>query len=511
MATKFCSYHNEEHILEDFPQKNGKPHGTVCKKARTEKGAQLAEKKKKEKQLAMTQTELELELERDKIMAETTDPKERKRLLDNLKAKRARLRQKEAHIKGTAKKITEKICNGALCNGALLSVDKFSTQQYGNGYQTYCKECVKHNDKQKSNSFKEIDPLTTFKTCKNPECKCENPQPLTKFDLHVNYEFGRNDICKICRAIERSKLNYPPKQMGTKFCTGCKIDHDVSKFHVDKYEKDGLHSCCKKCQNERQRVSYSKYPQAVKLIFNCCKQNAKKRKIQFAITVQDIDTLYKKQNGLCAITGISLTHDYMKERTEDDSHIINKHNMSIDRINNNKGYTPDNIQLVCAIINRLKHTMNSFELMLFSLNVGHNNIKKKAQSLPFMQDVLELIPPITLTTEMKNRIEQKYKYTVSNAKTRNLKVEITQEYLNQLYIAQNGKCAITGKLITCNGSTCDISVDRIDSKKHYVVGNVQLVLDSSNKHKADFTNKELDFWTRSIRKSDIFLSQLLSI
>lgn len=435
------------------------------------------------------------------------NPEEMQRQLNNAKAKRARERQKDAHIKGTAKIITEKVCKGPLCKGAKISVEKFAVQNYGDGYQTNCKECNKVINAQKAESYKDIDLENTTKSCKNKECACENPQPLTEFDKHVNYEFGRNDICKTCRQIERSTLNYPRQESGTKKCSGsCGQTLDVVHFHTDNKNMDGLHSSCKVCHNKSQRMSNSKYTQAINKIFNDCKQNAKKRGIKFAIKSQDIDDLYQKQDGKCAITGTLMTHDYMTERQEDDHHIINPTNMSIDRIHNSGGYTKDNIQLVCAIVNRIKHDMNPFELMFFVTTVGNHSVRKQAMQLGLIQE-----EQIKLTTDMSKRIEQKYKYTYSNAEKRKLNVTVTQEELNELYIKQNGKCAITGQDLTCNKSLCDISIDRIDSNKHYTLDNVQLVLDSANKRKSDLSNTELIKWTNLIRKSPLFLSQLASI
>lgn len=204
------------------------------------------------------------------------------------------------------------------------------------------------------------------------------------------------------------------------------------------------------------------------------------------------------------MTGIQMTHDYMTERKENDPHIINKTNMSIDRIHNSKGYTKNNIQLVCAIVNRIKHDMNPFELMFFVTTVGNHIVRKQASQLGLLKE-----QPIILTNEMSKRIEQKYKYTYSNAEKRKLDVTVTQEELNELYIKQNGKCAITGQVLTCNKSLCDISIDRIDSNKHYTKNNVQLVLDSANQRKADLSNKELENWINLIRKSPLLLSQLI--
>lgn len=40
-------------------------------------------------------------------------------------------------------------------------------------------------------------------------------------------------------------------------------------------------------------------------------------------------------------------------------------NMSIDRIDPNKGYTKDNVQLVCAQVNMMKSDMSLEELYMF--------------------------------------------------------------------------------------------------------------------------------------------------
>lgn len=83
------------------------------------------------------------------------------------------------------------------------------------------------------------------------------------------------------------------------------------------------------------------------------------------ITKDDIDELYKKQNGLCYYTKIPMVTcnhpvDYEK---------IMKNNpraMSIDRIDSSKNYTKDNIALCCRFINYAKNNYSSeqvFEIL----------------------------------------------------------------------------------------------------------------------------------------------------
>lgn len=81
----------------------------------------------------------------------------------------------------------------------------------------------------------------------------------------------------------------------------------------------------------------------------------------------------------------------------------------------------------------------------------------------------------------------------AGAKVRSIKFSITKEYIYKLYRRQGKRCAITGEPIVFtrtrkgwNGA----SLDRIDSTKGYVKGNVQWVLPSVNIIKMDYSMEE---------------------
>jgi hypothetical protein len=69
------------------------------------------------------------------------------------------------------------------------------------------------------------------------------------------------------------------------------------------------------------------------------------------LTKHDCIQLLKEQDYKCALTGIPLTCTLEKGK-------ICKTNASIDRIDPKGTYTKDNIQLVCAVINKLRIDMN---------------------------------------------------------------------------------------------------------------------------------------------------------
>lgn len=73
--------------------------------------------------------------------------------------------------------------------------------------------------------------------------------------------------------------------------------------------------------------------------------HAKTRNIDVHITLQDLDNQWKKQSGVCAISGIPIT--VKKKNTERTS-------ASVDRIDSSQGYTVENIQWVHKDINKIK-------------------------------------------------------------------------------------------------------------------------------------------------------------
>jgi hypothetical protein len=75
-----------------------------------------------------------------------------------------------------------------------------------------------------------------------------------------------------------------------------------------------------------------------------------------------------QQKGLCAISGLPMTHDRSQGKT--------RTNISIDRIDSNKGYEIENVQLVCHIVNTIKSDMTMEELYFWTESI-HKNARRK--------------------------------------------------------------------------------------------------------------------------------------
>jgi hypothetical protein len=94
--------------------------------------------------------------------------------------------------------------------------------------------------------------------------------------------------------------------------------------------------------------------------------------------------------------------------------------------------------------------------------------------------------------EMSGKTVSRIKRT---ARQRNHEYDVSKKYLYDLYIKQNKKCALSKLSIVIGNKPGDekkeitASLDRIDSSKGYIKGNVQWVHKNINRMKSDFDQK----------------------
>ena len=187
----------------------------------------------------------------------------------------------------------------------------------------WCKSCLSHRHNKQF--------MDDFNIC--VEC-AENAKTLK--------EKPKWFVCKICGAERWTK----PFKKGQYICIEC------SKLRRKEYNKNN---------NERLLLyRKQKYVKARALknrqvrVQSCPEQflnyktkdsikRAKSRPEKFGpsnIDTEYVIGIYKKQNGLCALTGIKMTHRFEDLKS-----------MSIDRINPSKGYVKGNVQITCKWAN----------------------------------------------------------------------------------------------------------------------------------------------------------------
>ncbi len=119
-----------------------------------------------------------------------------------------------------------------------------------------------------------------------------------------------------------------------KYCSRlCAIDY--RRKHLDLYKNEGTW----RTQDKAHYLSHLRH-----------KKNGSRK----TLSVNFLVRLWEKQNGLCAITGQTMTHIGNQGRVGT--------NASIDQIKPQGGYTEDNVQLVTCDANRIKGSLSMGEL-----------------------------------------------------------------------------------------------------------------------------------------------------
>ena len=170
--------------------------------------------------------------------------------------------------------------------------------------------------------------------------------------------------------------------MSNKLCTKCNSYISISEFYTSGKKKDGspkYASWCKSCVSEKmksyhkrtwneEKLHYTAYKRTknVRSYIAYLKNKAVKRK-GACISLDELEEIWKKQEGKCALTGWDMTMILGKGN-------INT-NASIDRIDSEKGYLKGNIQFVCRAANVFKSNMKEKDLIELCKAIVDKNVK----------------------------------------------------------------------------------------------------------------------------------------
>jgi len=200
--------------------------------------------------------------------------------------------------------------------------------------------------------------------------KCLEEKSIDNFYAHSKRGDGfirYRPYCKSCRAKKEKQNKSRPVHSkiisdGKQTCKICNETKVLSEFYANGCFSDGLkkyRTSCKKCvlsnAKTKNDIWYkskcekrsSSYKNFISGILNHCSK--RKQNLGFDLDLMFLLDLYEKQNGLCAISGVSMTYVAGQGKVTT--------NISIDRIDSSKGYKRDNVQFVCDIVNRMKQDL----------------------------------------------------------------------------------------------------------------------------------------------------------
>lgn len=156
-------------------------------------------------------------------------------------------------------------------------------------------------------------------------------------------------------------------------CWLCQCDCGAVNWKQKSALLRGASKGCSKCRTKKFITADGDLNLSTFLIskYKQIKDNVKDRKkvgnLPFTITPEDLQQLYDTSH-YCALSGIDISID----RTLP----MNHQNFSVDRINSNKGYEKDNIQLVDKRINMMKGSLSNEEFIKLCTAVADYNRSK---------------------------------------------------------------------------------------------------------------------------------------
>lgn len=150
----------------------------------------------------------------------------------------------------------------------------------------------------------------------------------------------------------------------TKTCAKCNETRDASEFNKDKASASGLSSWCKACHNKANYVRRRKTVE--KAMWKRANTRASKNGLPFTITEEDI---FIPANCPCLDIPLRVA-----------AGVVDDYSPTLDRLDNSRGYEPDNIWVISNRANLIKSVSTVDELFKIAYAVrdelnkrGNNN------------------------------------------------------------------------------------------------------------------------------------------
>jgi hypothetical protein len=274
-------------------------------------------------------------------------------------------------------------------------------------------------------------------------------------------------------------------------CSGCKDYLPLSNFYTlgdntrtsrqDILGKNHKGTCIA-CETKR----YPALDPRQKL-FYAAKKRAAEKNLVFTITVQDIAIPER-----CPVLGIKLRAG-VGGGTVSVARLENS--PTLDRIDNDKGYTPDNIAVISLRANNLKRDASLYEMQCLAYHMSKPPVWPTVDKTVLMNEITaQRTKDVKCSTDMKNYYKTDHKVKMLRAMKRRSKTYGCDGSITAQDVVIPEYCPVLGiKLYpsvgngvkTLNNFYHSPSIDRIDSRKGYSKENIQVISFRANCLKRD--------------------------
>lgn len=200
--------------------------------------------------------------------------------------------------------------------------------------------------------------------CTCLKCGKENTY-ATKAAALLSLKRGNCLGCKGDYRLERSlvedtSLNIYKNAEGfwCSLCSGCGKEQAYTRKEHARSSSRGNWKC-KSCSTYENKVVPSFYKEFRLADIESFEKGAQGRGLSWELSVETVPQLWEEQCGLCKLSGMPL--------------VKHPRTWSIDRIDSNRGYEPDNVQLVDKRVNMMKGAMKQEDFIDLCVAIAENH------------------------------------------------------------------------------------------------------------------------------------------
>lgn len=176
-------------------------------------------------------------------------------------------------------------------------------------------------------------------------------------------------------------------------CSLCKMVKPAGKFDSMRFRNlnvgvgrvlEAFDAVCRSCRIDERKwqEAHPLYDREVFLFWNrqfsSQEHGAKVRQIPWLLVFNDVLSMYLRQNGRCAVSDVKFA---LRSEKSGRSRL----KPSLDRIDSTKGYTRDNVHIVCAAVNIIKNDMPHREFLLWCARITAATNKRESSLLAAME------------------------------------------------------------------------------------------------------------------------------
>lgn len=189
-------------------------------------------------------------------------------------------------------------------------------------------------------------------------------------EISIGDKFGTWEVLEITDRYTREKIL-------------CKCDCGLQAWKRSDCLLSGKSITCRKCYHyKKQNEWIFTFRYITNSMFGSIKCNAKVRNLPFEVSKDYLDDLLEKQSFKCAISGVQLKYPVItREKNKRIDYNKTDNTLSLDRIDNSKGYIEGNVQWVHKIINIMKGVLSDTDFITMCKIVAEYNSSVKMEEL----------------------------------------------------------------------------------------------------------------------------------